>query len=62
MRGAGSQGTSRLIVNRAGVQALGYENPVGKTVLVEPRDPSPDRLTIDSMVDNFHFRPLYQRI
>jgi putative ABC transport system permease protein len=62
VRAAGKQGTSRLIVNRAAVQALGYANPVGKTVVVEPRDPSPDRLTIDGVVDNFHFRPLYQRV
>lgn len=62
MRDTGSHGTSRLIVNRAAVQALKYKTPVGKTVVVEPRDPSPDRLTIDGVVDNFHFRPLYQRV
>ena len=62
MQAAGGQGTARLIVNRAAVEALGYETPVGKRVVVEPRDPSPDRLTIDGVVDNFHFRPLYQRV
>lgn len=61
-RESGRQGTSRSIVNRASVQALGYANPVGKAVVVEPRDPAPARLTIDGVVDNFHFRPLYQRV
>lgn len=62
MQKSGQQGTPQLIVNRAAVEALGDEQPVGKTVVVEPRDPSPDRLTIDGVVDNFHFRPLYQRV
>ncbi len=62
MEEAGGQGTPRLIVNRAAVEALGYNTPVGKTVVVEPRDPSPDRLTIDGVVDNFQFRPLYRRV
>ncbi len=62
MQEAGGQGTPRLIVNQAAVQALGYKTPVGKTVVVEPRDASPDRLTIDGVVDNFQFRPLYQRV
>lgn len=62
MQAAGGQGTTRLIVNRAAAQALGYENPVGKAVVMEPRASSPDRLTIDGAVDNFQFRPLYQRV
>jgi putative ABC transport system permease protein len=62
MQAAGGQGTARLIVNRVAVEALGYETPLGKTVVVEPRAASPDRLTIDGVVDNFHFRPLYQRV
>lgn len=56
------EGTARLIVNRAAAEALGYEAPVGKTVVLEPESRSPFRLTIDGVVDNFHFRPLYQRV
>lgn len=62
MQKSGEQGTPQLIVNRAAVRALGYDNSVGKRVVVEPSQPSPDRLTIDGVVDNFHFRPLYQRV
>ena len=62
MQAAGERGTAQLIVNRSAVEALGYESPVGKPVVVEPASPSPSRPTIDGVVDNFHFRPLYQRV
>jgi len=56
------QGTTRLLVNRAAVRALGYENPAGKRVVIEPERPSPTRPEIDGVVDDFHFRPLYQQV
>ena len=62
MQSAPGRGTARMLVNRAAVEALGYDSPVGKQVVLEPESRSPFRLTIDGVVDNFHFRPLYQRV
>ena len=62
MQSAPGEGTARLLVNRAAVDALGYETPLGKHIIVEPESNSVQRLTIDGVVDNFHFRPLYQRV
>lgn len=62
MKSAGGEGTARLVVNRAAGESLGYESPVGKMAVLGPESASPMRLTIDGVVDNFHFRPLYQRV
>jgi len=56
------RGTAQLLVNRAAAEALGYNRPKGKPVVFGPESQNPDRGTIDGVVDNFHFRPLYQRI
>jgi putative ABC transport system permease protein len=62
MQAAPGEGTARMLVNRAAVEALGYDSPVGEQVVLEPESASPLRRTIDGVVDDFHFRPLYQRV
>jgi len=56
------RGTAQLLVNRAAVQALGDDQPEGSSVVFAPDSQTPDRATIDGVVDNFNFRPLYQRV
>jgi putative ABC transport system permease protein len=62
LRPGGGRGTSQLIANRKAGETLGYDRPEGKPVVFAPESQTPDRATIDGVVDDFHFRPLYQRV
>jgi putative ABC transport system permease protein len=61
--GAGASAPrSRFLVNRRAVAALGHGRPVGQEVVIAPQSDAPERRTIDGVVDNFHLRPLYERV
>jgi len=55
-------GTAQLLVNRTAADALGYDQPKGESVVFEPNSQTSARRTIDGVVDDFNFRPLYQRV
>jgi putative ABC transport system permease protein len=52
--------TTAALVNQAAVKALGWDDPIGHTLGVEPNDESPYRVV--GVVENFHLRSLRQRI
>jgi putative ABC transport system permease protein len=52
--------TTAALVNQAAVEALGWDDPIGHTLGVEPNDESPYRVV--GVVENFHLRSLRQRI
>jgi putative ABC transport system permease protein len=62
MRRAGSSGPQRVLVNQAVVDRFGFANPVGREIILEPEDDDPDRLVIDGVLPNMHFRPMRQKI
>ena len=62
MRRAGPSGPPRVLVNQAVVDRFGFENPVGKTIILGPNYDEPNRLVIDGVLPNMHLRPMRQEI
>lgn len=62
LREEGSSAPSRFLVNEAAARALDYDDPAGRTVVIAPNSRHPERRTIDGIVEDFHFRPLYERV
>lgn len=65
MASAGHTAPTRLLANRAAVSALATDTSrqgPGQTVVFAPESRSPDRAQVDGIVENFYFRPLYERV
>ena len=57
-----ASGPARFLINEAAADALGYEEPVGQTVVIAPNSRTPERQTIDGVIRNVNLRPLYERV
>lgn len=51
--------TTAVLLNQTAARSFGWENPVGKTFLVQDRD---FKAHVIGVVDDFHFRSLHEKI
>jgi putative ABC transport system permease protein len=62
MRRAGPTGPNRVLINEAAARRFGFDDPVGKDLILGPDYDEPIPLTVAGVLPNLHFRPMRQPI
>jgi putative ABC transport system permease protein len=62
MRAHGLGSPERVLINRAAARRFGFEEPVGREIVLGPNYDRPTRLTVDGVLPDMHIRPMRQEI
>ncbi|MEL6444660.1 MAG: ABC transporter permease [Bacteroidota bacterium] len=62
VRSSGEDRPYLFFVNEAAAQVLGYDSPVGRTVVIGPEDGGGETYEISGVLDNLFLRPLRQQV